>query len=94
YIFYYDIKTCRESEVFFNPILIENQYIAYMEDGELVICDIFDKEKYCKRIARNFTETADPVSAIINITLDGEGRFVIEYYRGETYEIITEILQL
>ncbi len=92
YVFYYDIKTCRESEVFFNPILIEYQYIAYMEDGELVICDIFNKDMYCRTIARDFTKTADPVSAIRSIILDGEGRFVIEYYQGEMYEIVSETL--
>ena len=83
FVFYYDAQTCKISDVFFNPILIENQYIAYIENGELIIRDIFDEVTFCKKIARDFTETADPTSAIISITLQKEGQFVIEYYEGE-----------
>ena len=92
YVFYYDAQTCKISDVFFNPILIENQYIAYIENGELIIRDIFDEGTFCKKITRDFTETADPTSAIISITLEKEGQFVIEYYQGEDYKIQTEII--
>ena len=54
----------------------------YIENGELIIRDIFDEGTFCKKITRDFTETADPTSAIISITLEKEGQFVIEYYKG------------
>ena len=92
FVFYYDAQTCKISDVFFNPILIENQYIAYIENGELIIRDIFDEGTFCKKITRDFTETADPTSAIISITLEKEGQFVIEYYQGEDYKMETEII--
>ena len=92
YVFYYDAQTYKISDVFFNPILIENQYIAYIENGELIIRDIFDEGTFCKKITRDFTETADPTSAIISITLEKEGQFVIEYYQGEDYKMETEII--
>lgn len=95
YVFYYDMKNGKISEVFFNPILVSadnasDWYIAYMEDGALVICDIFDKEGFCKRIVRDFTKTADPISVIISITPNEDGQFVLKYYQGEAYNVVTE----
>ncbi len=63
-----------------------------MEDRALIICDIFDKEVFCKKIVRDFTKTADPVSAVISITLNEEGQFVLEYYQGEAYNVVTELV--
>ena len=54
YVFYYDAQTCQISDVFFNPILIENQYIACIKNGELIIRDIFDEGIFCKKITRDF----------------------------------------
>lgn len=59
------------SDVYFNPILIpagnaSGWYIAYMEDGALIICDIFGKEQFCKKIVKDFTKTANSFCATLN----------------------------
>lgn len=96
YVFYYDVQNCRLSDVFFNPILIsagnEPKYAAYIENGELIIRDLFDEAAFYKKVTRDFAKTADPTSAIIGITLEEEGQFKIEYYQGEDYIQKTEII--
>lgn len=94
YSFYYDIQNCKISDVFFNPIIIENKYIAYFENNELIISDLFHEGKFYKKIKRDYTKTADPISAVIGITLEDEKRLIIEYYQGEDYIKKTEIIEL
>lgn len=99
YVFYYDMENGRVSDVFFNPILISagnepSRYIAYMEDGMLFVCDIFDKDIFCEKIERDFTKTADPVSAVIDIMLGEDGLLVLKYYQGDAYNVVTETITL
>lgn len=63
-----------------------------MEDGELILKDIFHKDLLYMSISRDFTKTADPMSAIIAIEMQDEGTIVLSYYRGENYEETSEIL--
>lgn len=99
YVFYYDMKNGNVSDVYFNPILISagnepSRYVAYMKDGVLFACDIFNKHIFCEKIERNFTKTADPVSAVIDITLEEEGRLALKYYQGDAYNVVTETITL
>ena len=42
YVFYFDRETSKISDVYFNAILLDNKYVAYMENSEeLIITDIF-----------------------------------------------------
>lgn len=35
YVFYFDRQNTKISETFFNPILFDNRYVAYMEENKL-----------------------------------------------------------
>lgn len=94
YVFYYDLQSCKISNVFFNPILIENKYVSYFDNGKLIISDLFDEKVFYKSIARDFTKTANPGSAIISIALFDEENLMIEYYKGKEYEEVAEIISL
>lgn len=52
YIFYFDKRKNRKSDAFFNPILVDNRYVAYMEyepEMVLIIRDLFDEGKFYKK---------------------------------------------
>lgn len=92
YVFYFDKETSKISDTYFNSILLDSKYIAYMDDGELVISDLFDKRVFYKKITRDFTKTANPSSAIISIELVDEENLIIDYYKGEDYEEVAEVI--
>lgn len=94
YIYYFDKKNIKLSKMFFNPILIENKYIAYMEEGALIITDLFQEGLLYKKIVRNFTKTANPSSAIIDIEIQDEENFMINYYKGEDYKEEMEVIPI
>lgn len=106
YVYYFDKKSLKISKTFFNPVLItdadptsgkafdDNKYIAYMEDGKLIITDLFDEGLYYKEIIRDFSKTGNPGSAVIQIGLTGDGSFVIEYLKGEDYKEVRETIPM
>lgn len=65
-----------------------------LEERDLIIVDIFNQEILYKRIVRDFTETADAMSAVMSIQCLEEETFVINYLKGEDYESITEIIPI
>lgn len=94
YVFYFNKVTLQISEISFNSKLLDEKYIVYMENGELIIQDIFDKEIFYKKIVRDFTKTANPSSAIISIELDSSENLILEYYKGKDYIEEIEIIPL
>ena len=96
YTFYIDKEDARESDTYFNPILVGENYVAYMEDGELILSDIFysvqQEDLLYMTIVRDFTKTADPMSAIIDIELIDSGNVKLTYLTGNDYTEVTEII--
>lgn len=64
YIFYFNIENAEISETFFNPLLFGDCCVAYMENGKLILRNIFNEDLLYMTISRDFTKTADPMSAI------------------------------
>lgn len=97
YVYYVDIKEDKVSDVYFNPILVGDEYVAYMEDGELILSDIFyagQQDLLYMAIVRDFTETADPVSAIMDIELIDSENIKLTYLTGNDYTVVTEIISI
>lgn len=94
YIFYVDIENGELSETFFNPLFFGKRCVAYMEDGQLVLRDIFNKDLFYMTISRDFTKTANPMSAIISIEMQDGGDVVVSYYKGENFEETSEIITI
>ena len=88
------MENAEESETFFNPLLIGDRYVAYMEDGRLILQDIFHKGLLYMTISRDFTQTADPMSAIIAIEMQDEGTIALSYYKGDNYEETSEVITI
>lgn len=94
YVFYVDTDNAEASETFFNPLLIGDCYVAYMEDGKLILRDIFHEESLYMAISRDFTKTADPISAIIAIEMQDRETITLSYYKGEDFEETSEIITI
>lgn len=94
YVFYVDTESNEISETFFNPLYIGDCCVAYMEDGKLILRNIFNKDFLHVIIARDFTKTASPMSAIIAIEMQDMETVTLSYYMGESYEETTEILTI
>lgn len=90
YVLYVDTEHAEVSETFFNPLLFADRCVAYMEDGKLILRDIFRDDLLYMTISREFTRTADPMSAIIAIERTDEGNITLSYYKGEDYEETSE----
>ena len=90
YTFYFDSKSVKISETFFNPMLIDNKYVAYMENDRLILVDIFREGILYKDIVRDFSKMADSISAVISIEPLENGDFFLQYYKGDEMQIITE----
>lgn len=91
-VFYYDRQNCKMSDMYFNPILIDHKYVAYMEERKLIIRDLFNQGILNEEIVRDFTKTANAMSAVISIRYLEEEGFVINYLKGEEFESVTEMI--
>ena len=101
YTYYFNQETAEISDTFFNAILVGDKYIAYMEDDAvnkeertLILSDIFKEGILHQEITRDFSKTADPMSAIISIEMIDSENIRLEYYKGETYTIESEIVEV
>ena len=99
YTYYFNQETAEISDTFFNAILVGDKYIAYMEDDAvnkeertLILSDIFKEGILHQEITRDFSKTADPMSAIISIEMIDSENIRLEYYKGETFTIESEII--
>ncbi len=86
YVFYVDTDNAEVSETSFNPLLIGDCSVAYMEDGKLTLRDGFNVDSLYMVISRDFTKTANPMSAIIAIEMQGRETIALSYYKGEDFE--------
>lgn len=98
YTFYIDKEDARESDTYFNPILVGEKYVSYMEDGKLNLRDIFYTDQQegllYMTIVRDFAKTADPMSAIMSIELIDNENIELTYLTGNDYTEVTEIIPI
>lgn len=93
YAFYFDKQNAKISETFFNPILFDNRYVAYMEENKLILEDIFGEGILYEKIARDYSKMADPISAVDSIEILENGDVLLQYYKGEDMELVSEIIE-
>lgn len=95
YVFYFNKENAQMSDTYFNEILIDNQYVAYMEDNNtLILTDLFKEGIVYKRIVREFSVDANPIWSIINIELMDEEHILLEYYKGVQRQEEIEVMTL
>ena len=54
YVFYFHKESAKISDTYFNAKLLGNKYVAYMEDKNLIVTDIFREGIIYQRIERFF----------------------------------------
>lgn len=100
YTFYFRKENGTISDTFFNAKLFGGQYIAhrpvsnYLEGDPLILTDIFEEGILYQEIYRDFSETADPMSAIHDIELEDETHVRLEYCEGKAYTDVNEVVEI
>lgn len=70
-------------------------YSVYENDViKIVIQDIYDKEKYYKEVLRNYAPEAIPYRIILDAKFINDSQVKLKYYRGEEWEVVSEIIDL
>lgn len=99
YIFYFDKRNNMVSDTFFNPILIDNRYIATYEEYEsekkVIIRDLFDENEFYMEVIRDFSPgTIMFFNSTVSIEVLDKKNFLIEYLEGEDYKTVKEIIPI
>lgn len=100
YTFYFRKEDGKISDTFFNAKLFGGQYIAHRPwsddqwDQPLILTDIFGEGILYQEIYRDFSETADLMSAISSIELVDEDYIILEYFEGEEYTVVREVVEI
>ena len=100
YTFYFRKEDAAISDTFFNAKLFGEQYIAHRPLGDvwrhdpLILTDIFEEGILYQEICRDFSETADPMSAIYDIELEDEIHVRLEYCEKEAYTNVNEVVEI
>lgn len=93
---YYNPEKRLISEWFFKPIIESDTMVVYLDyvDGvyQLIVQDIFDKQKFYKGFARDFSKIPYPVTSA-DFLYDGL-QLRITYKTGQDGHEVTEILDL
>lgn len=95
YIFFFNKETAEISPTYFNPFIVENQYVAYMDDKNdiLLFTDMFQKKGIIE-IERNFAPYANPIEAVIDIKMIDSYYIELQYYEGENFMEKSEVILL
>ena len=90
---FYSIAQDKFSDNFINPYLVENGKIVYYDGNthQLIVQDIFSKNKFYKVFSRDIAVTAAPLEIKF---IDDDTKLFITYYRESDFIEITETINL
>ena len=101
YTFYFRKEDGKISDTFFNARVVGEKYIAHRpmvgdhwNNDPLILTDIFEEGIIYQEIYRDFSVTADLMSAIYNIELIDEDHIMLEYCTGEDYSVVNEVVEI
>lgn len=101
YTFYFRKEDGKISDTFFNAIVVGEKYIAHRPligdkwyNAPLILTDIFEEGILYQEIYRDFSVTADLMSAIYSIELIDEDHIMLEYCTGEGYSVVDEVVEI
>lgn len=92
--YFYNIETSQLSDIYDTPAYAYDDKVIFIEDGKLIIRNVFDKEIYYKVIKRDFSENAIPSYAIFEVKVISDHELEITYAKGENFTETTETLDL
>ena len=101
YTFYFRKEDGKISDTFFNAKVVGDRYIAHRPligdkwyNAPLILTDIFEEDILYQEIYRDFSMTADLMSAIYSIELIDEEHIMLEYCTGEDYTVVNEVVEI
>ena len=101
YTFYFRKEDGKISDTFFNAKVVGDRYIAHRPligdkwyNAPLILTDIFEEDILYQEIYRDFSMTADLMSAIYSIGLIDEEHIMLEYCTGEDYTVVDEVVEI
>lgn len=101
YTFYFRKEDAKISDTFFNAMVVGEKYIAHRplvgehwNNDPLILTDIFEEGILYQEIYRDFSVTADLMSAIYSIELIDEDHIMLEYCTGEDYSVVNEVVEI
>lgn len=97
YTFFFNKETTEVSPTYFNPFIVENKYIAYIDydkSGVLVFTDMFQRGEVYIEVARNFAPYANLIDAVIDIKIIDSNYIELQYYEGEDFVKKSEVISL
>lgn len=93
-----NVKEGTVSEGFDNIVTYNAEKVVYptYEDGvmKIIVQDIFDKEQYYLEIVREYAPVAVGRYMIVDAEFLDDDALYLEYYRGEEWEEVCEIIDL
>lgn len=89
-VFYFEKDSGRTCMGYMNSRLIDENYVAYMDNGELIFTDLFHEEIYLE-IKRDFAPAVDPV---ISIEMQDSETILLRYYKGEAFLEVQEAIRI
>ncbi|MDE6748071.1 MAG: hypothetical protein K2K21_03270 [Lachnospiraceae bacterium] len=101
YTFYFRKEDGKISDTFFNARVVGEKYIAHRPlvgdhwyNAPLILTDIFEEGILYQEIYKDFSVTADLMSAIYSIELIDEDHIMLEYCTGEDYSVVNEVVEI
>lgn len=94
YVYFFDMKSHAVSEVYRNPKLIDQKKIVFVKEGKLIISDLFDEASFYQEIKRDFSPTAEPSDAIVEVEFMKDKELYIEYLEGKNFTRKREFVQI
>ena len=101
YTFYFRKEDGKISDTFFNAHVVGEKYIAHRPlvgnqwyNAPLILTDIFEEGILYQEIYKDFSVTADLMSAIYSIKLIDEEHIMLEYCTGEDYTVVNEVVEI
>ena len=101
YTLYFRKEDGKISDTFFNAKVFGEKYIAHRPligdqwyNAPLILTDIFEEGILYQEIYKDFSVTADLMSAIYSIELIDEEHIMLEYCTGEDYTVVNEEVEI
>ena len=93
YTFFVNVVDASYSETYFNLLYHDNEKAVFLKNNIIYVTELFDSQNILAIIKRDFSITAVPQSAIMNLEIVDDTIY-INYLSGPTFEEVNEEIPL
>ncbi len=94
YVFYFREEDSKISDAYYNSMRFEETFVGYMEDGTLILTDIFSEGELYAEVEADFAHTEKPIDAVIRIEKADWASIRVIYYSERNFTKETEFVKL